>query len=82
MTTPIHAEALNALDRCDRCGAQAYVRFERADITLVTGSARIDMCAHHTREHKDAVLAQGFTVIVDERERLDEGNRQKGEVHA
>ncbi|MGI8994678.1 MAG: DUF7455 domain-containing protein, partial [Nocardioidaceae bacterium] len=36
-----------ALDRCDRCGAQAYVRVE-----LSTGGELL-FCAHHAREHND-----------------------------
>ena len=43
--TPVRpADALTALDRCDRCGAQAYVR-----VTLGSGSDLL-FCAHHARE--------------------------------
>ena len=38
--------ALNAADRCDACGAQAYVR-----VTLATGE--LLFCAHHANENKD-----------------------------
>ena len=38
--------ALTAGDRCDRCGAQAYLRVE-----LQTGGDRSG--AHHAREHGD-----------------------------
>ena len=41
-TTP-----LTALDRCDRCGAQAYLRVELA------GGGELLFCAHHGREHED-----------------------------
>jgi hypothetical protein len=41
-TTP-----LTALDRCDRCGAQAYLRVELA------GGGDLLFCAHHAREHGD-----------------------------
>jgi len=37
---------LTAIDRCDRCGAQAYMR-----VTLATGE--LLFCAHHAREHGD-----------------------------
>jgi len=37
--------ALTAADRCDRCGAQAYLRVE-----LQTGGELL-FCAHHAREH-------------------------------
>ncbi len=36
---------LTALDRCDRCGAQAYLR-----VLLVSGGELL-FCAHHAREH-------------------------------
>ena len=37
---------LTALDRCDRCGAQAYVR-----VTLAAGGDLL-FCGHHFREHE------------------------------
>ena len=40
-------EPLTALDRCDRCGAQAYVR-----VTLMSGLELL-FCGHHMREHGD-----------------------------
>ena len=36
-----------ALDRCDRCGAQAYVRVE------LTSGGELLFCAHHAREHAE-----------------------------
>ena len=36
---------LSAADRCDACGAQAYVR-----VTLATGE--LLFCAHHANENK------------------------------
>jgi hypothetical protein len=39
--------ALTAGDRCDRCGAQAYLRVELAE------GAELLFCAHHAREHGD-----------------------------
>lgn len=49
MTTAIapQAAALTASDRCDRCGAQAYLRVE-----LQSGGELL-FCAHHAREHGD-----------------------------
>lgn len=38
---------LTALDRCDRCGAQAYLRVE------LSGGGELLFCAHHAREHGD-----------------------------
>lgn len=38
-------DSLTAADRCDRCGAQAYVR-----VVLVKGD--LLFCAHHGHEHE------------------------------
>lgn len=54
---------LNAADRCDRCGAQAYVR-----VTLATGGTLL-FCGHHFHDHEPK-LRQSATDIVDETERL------------
>jgi hypothetical protein len=56
--------ALTASDRCDRCGAQAYVR-----ATLLTGGELL-FCVHHAKEHRPALEANG-AVFHDESERLD-----------
>jgi len=40
---------LSALDRCDSCGAQAYVR-----VTLASGD--LLFCAHHGTKFKDKLL--------------------------
>lgn len=53
----------SALDRCDRCGAQAYVRVE-----LVSGGELL-FCVHHAREHADK-LQQVAATIHDDSERL------------
>lgn len=42
----LDAPSLTALDRCDSCGAQAYVR-----VTLASGE--LLFCAHHAAEFKD-----------------------------
>jgi hypothetical protein len=57
-----------ALDRCDRCGAQAYVRVE-----LSTGGVLM-FCAHHAREHGDK-LQQIATAIHDDTGRLASARR-------
>ena len=41
------ADALTAADRCDRCGAQAYVR------TRMQGDLELLWCGHHWGEHGD-----------------------------
>jgi hypothetical protein len=55
--------ALSAADRCDRCGAQAYLKVE-----LLSGGELL-FCAHHAREHGDALKAVAANV-VDETHRL------------
>ncbi|HEX5860960.1 MAG TPA: hypothetical protein VFY58_03905 [Nocardioides sp.] len=57
------APALSAEDRCDRCGAQAYLRVE-----LHTGGELL-FCAHHAREHGDK-LREVAASFVDETHRL------------
>lgn len=57
---------LTAMDVCDRCGAQAYVR------VVLPGSGELTFCAHHSRQHADA-LAKVAVEIQDETERLAEG---------
>jgi hypothetical protein len=48
---------LTAADRCDRCGAQAYLRVE-----LQSGGELL-FCAHHAREHGDKLKEIAATVI-------------------
>lgn len=40
------APTLTAADRCDRCGAQAFVR-------VVLGSGDLLFCAHHAKAYED-----------------------------
>ena len=65
MTTAVAnaAPALTAADRCDRCGAQAYLRVE-----LQTGGELL-FCAHHAREHGDK-LREVAATVVDETHKL------------
>ena len=57
-TTP-----LNAVDRCDRCGAQAYVR------AVLLNGGELLFCGHHAKEY-----AEGLKLLVkqiqDETDRL------------
>lgn len=63
MTTTAAASPLTAVDRCDRCGAQAYVR-----AVLLSGSELL-FCAHHWHEN-EAALRKVAGTIHDERDRL------------
>lgn len=67
---------LNALDRCDKCDAQAYVK-----VIGVTGD--LLFCAHHynkimNTEEGYKKMMNFMYEIVDERDRLIE-NKAKGE---
>jgi hypothetical protein len=57
------SKPLTASDLCDRCGAPAYVR------VLLPGSGELLFCAHHNRQHSDA-LAKVAVEIQDETARL------------
>jgi ribosomal protein L37E len=63
VTTPIAASPLTATDRCDRCGAQAYVR-----ATLESGLDLL-FCAHHWYENETRMREIGAD-IHDELDRL------------
>jgi hypothetical protein len=54
---------LTAVDRCDRCGAQAYVR------VLLPGCLELLFCAHHNRQYSPG-LADIAVEIQDETIRL------------
>ena len=62
-TATAPSAALTAEDRCDRCGAQAYLR-----VQLQSGGELL-FCAHHAREHGDTLQAVAATV-VDETHQL------------
>lgn len=62
-TTTVTTEALTTADRCDRCGAQAFVR-----VGLATG-AELLFCGHHARQHESRLREVAVTWI-DEIDRL------------
>ncbi len=53
---------LTAADRCDRCGARAYVR------ARLSSGGELLFCAHHFREHLPKL--QDISTIIDETDRL------------
>ena len=57
------SDGLTVADRCDRCGAQAYVR------ATMPGGAELLFCAHHGRAYADRLAAVAVHVD-DETERL------------
>ena len=64
-TTP-----LNVLDRCDRCGAQAYVR------AVMANGFELLFCGHHAKKYQEG-LANVATRIQDETERITEESTAK-----
>ena len=46
MTVTMQPPTLAATDRCDGCGAQAYVRVELSE------GAELLFCGHHARRHE------------------------------
>ena len=63
MSTATASAALTAVDRCDRCGAQAYLR------VLLASGGELLFCAHHAREH-GARLREVAVEFHDETEKL------------
>ena len=66
MTTPIlevPPVALTYSDRCDRCGAQAFIK-----IILLTGE--LLFCVHHFTQH-ETVLRSATINILDERSKIN-----------
>lgn len=55
---------LTVADRCDRCGAQAYVRARLAD------GLELHFCAHHGRAHLDKLRGLDDVDILDETHKL------------
>ncbi|MEO7069842.1 MAG: hypothetical protein ABI131_05040 [Nostocoides sp.] len=58
------APELTAHDRCDRCGARAYIR------ARLNGGGELLFCAHHGRQHLSKL--RDHAEIHDETERLSE----------
>ena len=55
--------SLTAADRCDRCGAQAYVR------VVLSGGTDLLFCAHHGRQY-ELKLREIGAEFHDESDRL------------
>ena len=60
MTVPtLEQTRLTAADRCDRCGARAYV------MAVQPGGAELLFCKHHGRLYAPGLQARGFEVRGD-----------------
>ncbi|MCF8531210.1 MAG: hypothetical protein K9G05_00835 [Candidatus Nanopelagicales bacterium] len=68
-TSTLTPPALSAADRCDRCGAQAYVLVE------LNGGSTLQFCGHHWSTHESALSPQA-TRIINELHRLSEPAQQ------
>lgn len=70
------AEPLTAMDRCDRCGAQAYLR-----VTLASGGELL-FCAHHGKKYEESLRAiaadihdESAKLAADTKATADDGER-------
>lgn len=63
--TSLEQPTLNAAHRCDRCGAQAYVR------AVLPSGGQLYFCAHHARQVEESLRPQA-AVWQDETQRLQE----------
>lgn len=54
---------LTAYDRCDHCGAQAYVVWVKEEKDLM-------FCHHHNNRYADKMWETGFQILLDERSKL------------
>ncbi len=61
---------LVASDRCDRCGARAYVR------AVLAGGSELLLCRHHARQHGERLRAVAVD-YVDESDRVDEETNER-----
>ncbi|MET1155482.1 hypothetical protein [Arthrobacter sp.] len=66
MTTAVAPRELTAMDRCDRCGAQAYVR-----VVLASSGGELLFCGHHARQHEPQLRSKA-SEWQDETGRLTE----------
>ncbi len=69
MSVAVAAPTLTSTDRCDRCGAQAYIR-----AVLSSTGGELLFCAHHGRDVETTLRPQTS-------EWLDETTRLKAERH-
>lgn len=74
MTKPLddnlhELEPLTSVDRCDRCGAQAWVRVGISELDLL-------FCGHHFAD-SEGRLRERASYIHDEREHLRASEKEK-----
>jgi len=71
--TPPRVGRLKIADRCDACGARAYVAAEIHDVDLL-------FCAHHFAQHETAIRAVADE-ILDERWQIEQEERLRREFY-
>lgn len=64
MNSTLAPPELTVADRCDQCGAQAYMR------ATLAGGFELMFCAHHGRKHLDKLRDLDDIQITDETHRL------------
>lgn len=64
MTATMEAGTVTALDRCDYCGAQAYIK------AILPSGGELLFCAHHGRKNIE-MLKECGAEIIDETARLE-----------
>lgn len=57
--------SLTAMDRCDRCGAQAY-------FVVNLNATELQFCKHHFDKNKFKLIETGWQVVLDESHRLND----------
>lgn len=62
--TQLKSRQLQAADRCDKCGAQAFV-------IAKFGAGQLMFCGHHFTQYEIMIREQSYE-IVDEREYINE----------
>lgn len=60
-------ETINAAHRCDRCGAQSYVRVAMPD------GLKLDFCGHHYQKAKTGLSKSGAVMVVNQLDKLTAG---------
>lgn len=65
MTATMENPTMTAADRCDRCGAQAFIK------AVMSEGLELRFCGHHGRQHLEK-LQQVAVEVVDETPRLVE----------
>ncbi len=66
----MNAVILTAADRCDRCGAQAYVLL--SVFVRDSGNRELLLCAHDYGLHESQLMHSGVRVVLDQRRQLQE----------